>query len=65
MSKEKFDNLFKSVSSFFGLLSNPDRNKDIGGLLKETEMDVNEICKKLGISQSRASQHLKLLMLSS
>ncbi|MEI7474137.1 MAG: metalloregulator ArsR/SmtB family transcription factor [bacterium] len=64
MSKENFDKLFKSMSEFFALLSNPDRIK-ILGLLKEKEMDVNDIQVALEISQSRVSQHLKLLKLNS
>lgn len=64
MSKQNFDKLFKSMSEFFALLSNPDRIK-ILGLIKEKEMDVNEIQTALGISQSRVSQHLKLLKLNS
>lgn len=64
MEKNNSDILFKSVSDFFGVLSNPDRIK-ILGLLKDKELDVKEIHEKLNISQSRASQHLKLLKLHS
>lgn len=63
MNREKFNEVFKSVSDFFNLLSNPDRVKIIGLLLKR-EMDVNEIHESLEISQSRVSQHLKLLKLN-
>lgn len=64
MNREKFNEVFKSVSDFFSLLSNPDRVKIIGLLLKK-EMDVNELHETLQISQSRVSQHLKLLKLNS
>lgn len=64
MQRKKFENLFKSVSDFFGILSNPDRVK-ILGLLINKERDVNEIHDILEISQSRVSQHLKLLKLNS
>lgn len=63
MNSGKFDEVFKSVSSFFNILSNPDRVKILGFLLKK-EMDVNELHKSLKISQSRVSQHLKLLKLN-
>ena len=63
MVKEKFDWIFKSVGSFFSILSNPDRIKILGLLLKK-EMDVTEIHSELGISQSRISQHLKLMKLN-
>jgi len=62
MATENFDRVFKSVSGFFSVLSNPDRIKIIGLLLKK-EMDVTEIHSELGISQSRISQHLKLMRL--
>ncbi len=64
MNREKFNDLFKDISSFFGLLSNPDRVKILGLLIKQ-ELDVHTIQKKLQISQSRVSQHLKLLKLNS
>lgn len=64
MQNDKFNNFFKSVSEFFGILSNPDRIR-ILGLIKQEEMDVNEIHNALGIAQSRVSQHLKLLKLNS
>lgn len=64
MGTEKFDGIFKSIGSFFSILSNPDRIKIIGLLLKK-EMDVSEIHSKLRISQSRISQHLKLMKLNS
>lgn len=63
MNREKFNDVFKSISSFFGLLSNPDRVK-ILGLLVNQELDVHDIQEKLKISQPRASQHLKLLKLN-
>lgn len=62
MNNEKFDKVFKSVSDFFSVLSNPDRIKILGLLLKK-EMDVTELHQSLKISQSRISQHLKLLKL--
>ncbi len=63
MNREKFNDVFKSISSFFGLLSNPDRVK-ILGLITKQELDVHAIQEKLQISQSRVSQHLKLLKLN-
>ncbi len=60
MNREKFNDVFLSVSDFFSLLSNTDRIKIIGLLLKK-EMDVNDIHKAINISQSRVSQHLRLL----
>lgn len=63
MNREKFNTVFKSISGFFGLLSNPDRIK-ILGLLTREEMDVLALQEKLQISQSRVSQHLKLLKLN-
>lgn len=64
MNREKFNVVFKDISSFFGLLSNPDRIKILGLLIKQ-EHDVHSIQEKLKISQSRVSQHLKLLKLNS
>jgi len=64
MNREKFNGVFKDISGFFGLLSNPDRVKILGLLIKE-EHDVHAIQEKLKISQSRVSQHLKLLKLNS
>lgn len=63
MNREEFNNVFKSISNFFGLLSNPDRVKILGLLIKQ-ELDVHAIQEKLHISQSRVSQHLKLLKLN-
>jgi len=60
MPKDKIDKIIKSVGSFFDVLSHPDRIRIIG-LLKSQEMDVNQLHESLGISQSRTSQHLKLL----
>lgn len=64
MNREEFNDAFKSISEFFGLLSNSDRLKILGLLIKQ-ELDVHAIQEKLKISQSRASQHLKLLKLHS
>lgn len=64
MNREEFDSVFKDISTFFGLLSNPDRVKIMGLLIKQ-EIDVHGIQDKLHISQSRVSQHLKLLKLNS
>ncbi len=64
MNREEFNTIFKSISDFFGILSNPDRVK-ILGLLISQELDVQAIREKLHISQSRVSQHLKLLKLNS
>ncbi len=60
MPKDKIDKIIKSVGSFFDVLSHPDRIRIIG-LLRSKEMDVNQLHESLGISQSRTSQHLKLL----
>ncbi|MEI7475731.1 MAG: metalloregulator ArsR/SmtB family transcription factor [bacterium] len=64
MNREQFDNLFKSVSDFFGTLANSDRVRILGLLIQYEELDVNDIHDKLHISQSRVSQHLKLLKLN-
>jgi DNA-binding transcriptional ArsR family regulator len=64
MEEEGFDKAFKSVANFFDVLSHPDRLKTLSVLHKK-EMDVNELQQALGISQSRVSQHLKLLKLYS
>jgi DNA-binding transcriptional ArsR family regulator len=64
VNREEFNEIFKSISNFFGLLSNPDRVKILGLLIKQ-ELDVHDIQEKLHISQSRVSQHLKLLKLNS
>jgi DNA-binding transcriptional ArsR family regulator len=58
--KEQLNEIIKSVGSFFDVLSHPDRIKIIS-LLKDSEMDVNQLHDALEISQSRTSQHLKLL----
>lgn len=63
MNRTEFNSIFKSISEFFGLLSNPDRVK-ILGLLVRQELDVHSIVEKLHISQSRVSQHLKLMKLN-
>lgn len=63
MNREKFNHVFKSLSEFYGLLANPDRVK-ILGLLINQERDVHDLQDMLGISQSRVSQHLKLLKLN-
>jgi len=63
MNREKFNHVFKSISEFYGLLSNPDRVK-ILGLLINQERDVHDLQEMLKISQSRVSQHLKLLKLN-
>lgn len=63
MNREKFNDAFKEISAFFGILSNPDRIKILGILTKQ-ELDVHAIQEKLKISQSRVSQHLKLLKLN-
>lgn len=63
MYRDKFDKFFKSSSTLFNILSNSDRIKILSLLIKQ-EMDVNEIHEKLKISQSRTSQHLKLLKLN-
>lgn len=62
MEENGFNKAFKSVASFFDVLSHPDRLK-ILSLLHTKEMDVNELQQTLGISQSRVSQHLKFLKL--
>jgi DNA-binding transcriptional ArsR family regulator len=60
--EEGLNKAFKSVANIFDVLSHPDRLKILSTLHKK-EMDVNEIQHELGISQSRVSQHLKLLKL--
>lgn len=60
MHREQFNQAFDQIAEFFKTLSNPDRIKIVGLLLK-SKMDVNEISKTIGISQSRVSQHLKNL----
>jgi len=63
MNRAEFNSIFISISDFFGLLSNPDRVKILGLLIKQ-ELDVHSIVEKLHISQSRVSQHLKLMKLN-
>lgn len=65
MQKKTFNNALKPISSLFGILSNPDRIKILGLLLCNQELDVHCLQKKIGVSQSRVSQHLKLLSLNS
>lgn len=60
MQDKKFDNILGSISEFFGVLSHPDRIR-ILSLLKSEELDVSGIHLRLNISQSRVSQHLKML----
>ncbi|MDD3012966.1 MAG: metalloregulator ArsR/SmtB family transcription factor [Candidatus Gastranaerophilales bacterium] len=64
MPKKQINKVINSVGAFFDVLSHPDRIRLIG-LLKNKEMDVNEIHEALEISQSRTSQHLKLLKFNS
>jgi DNA-binding transcriptional ArsR family regulator len=64
MPNQQINNVIKAVGDFFDVLSHTDRIK-IVGLLKDKEMDVNQIHEALGISQSRTSQHLKLLKYNS
>ena len=64
MPKNKINKAMKSIGALFDVLSHTDRIK-IVYLLKDKEMDVNEIHEALEISQSRTSQHLKLLKLNS
>ena len=64
MPKNKINKAMKSIGALFDVLSHIDRIK-IVYLLKDKEMDVNELHEALEISQSRTSQHLKLLKLNS
>lgn len=64
MAKKQVNKIIKSIGSFFDVLSHPDRIRIID-LLKNKELDVNEIHDALEISQSRTSQHLKLLKYNS
>lgn len=64
MPKPQTNKVIKSIGDFFDVLSHSDRIQIIG-LLKDREMDVNEIHEALAISQSRTSQHLKLLKFNS
>lgn len=64
MPKNTINKVIKSVGALFDVLSHQDRIRIIY-LLKDKEMDVNEIHEKLEISQSRTSQHLKLLKFNS
>ncbi len=64
MTAERLEKIFNSVENLFGVLSNLDRIRIIGLLFKK-ETDVSEIHNTLGLSQSRTSQHLKLLKLES
>jgi len=64
MPKNKVNKVMKSIGTLFDVLSHSDRIK-IVYLLKDKEMDVNELHEALEISQSRTSQHLKLLKLNS
>lgn len=64
MPKKTVNTVIKSVGDLFDVLSHVDRIRIIT-LLKNKEMDVNELHEALEISQSRTSQHLKLLKFSS
>jgi DNA-binding transcriptional ArsR family regulator len=64
MPKKQINKVIKSIGSLFDVLSHKDRIQIIY-LLKDKEMDVNEIHEALEISQSRTSQHLKLLKFNS
>lgn len=63
MTKEQINKIIKSVGNFFDILSHKDRIRIIN-MLKDKEMDVNEIHEALEISQSGTSQHLKSLKLN-
>lgn len=54
----------KDIAKVFRLLSNETRLKLILALA-EGDMCVNDLCKKLGLSQPMASHHLGLLRMSS
>ena len=60
MKRRKFDDIFKITADLFKVLAHQDRLRLIG-LVAEKEMDVMHLCEALDISQSSASQHLKLL----
>jgi len=60
MPEEQTNKVLKAIGNFFDVLSHTDRLK-IVSLLKDNEMDVNQLHEALKISQSRTSQHLKLL----
>ncbi len=62
MSAQSPEKALMSIENLFSVLSNKDRIKILGMLFKK-ETDVTEIHRTLGISQSRASQHLKLMKL--
>lgn len=64
MPKKQMNKVIKSIVDLFDVLSHPDRIQIIN-LLKDKEMDVNELHTTMGISQSRTSQHLKLLKFNS
>jgi DNA-binding transcriptional ArsR family regulator len=64
MHRKQFNNVLKPISSLFGLLSNMDRVKILVLLLCNKELDVHDLQERVGVSQSRASQHLKLLRLN-
>lgn len=63
MQRKKFDDVFKSLAGMFKILAHPDRLR-ILALISEAERDVSFLCKTVEISQSSASQHLKLLKLN-
>lgn len=63
MQRKKFDNVFRSLADLFKILAHPDRLR-ILSLISDEEIDVGHICAAIGISQSSASQHLKLLRLN-
>ncbi len=63
MKRKKFDEVFKSMAELFKLMAHSDRLR-ILGLISDEEMDVSNLCKALDISQSSASQHLKLLRMN-
>lgn len=63
MQRKKFDSIFKSLANLFKILAHSDRLRMVA-LISEEEIDVGHLCNAIGISQSSASQHLKLLRLN-
>ncbi len=57
---EELNPLFEQVSRYFSLLADPSRLKVIHAVCN-SELSVNEVVAKTGLSQSAASRHLSSL----
>ena len=62
MKRQKFDTVLNAIAECLKVIAHPARIRLIG-LLHQKEMDVSELHKAMGLSQSAVSNHLKLLKL--